>query len=236
MSDGCTSCGNKGGCDSRKDEMMAAIAGALTRVYPTRRWGEWDPEVALAEGVADEEIEALAGALRQRLRTSVVRRPGREDELCDYLYVLCVGREPALAHLFGQEGPPSGTTYEDAERANETYLRVALSSLSKLAGVQEVSLGLESRADGSAVLIERPRAGVFSPVLLKRFQTVVAVLVERDIRHLDFGDILSPPEGFDAGDYGVSFEGPPAVANYFFFPQPSTTWEIVPVRLTSSSS
>jgi hypothetical protein len=219
---------------------MAAIDSALTRVYPTRRWGEWDAAVAMAEGVSEEEAEALAVSLRQKLRTTVVRRPGREDELCDYLYVLCVGREPALAHLLVSDAPPPAdvedVSYEDAEHASEIYLRVALSVVTKFAGVQEVTLGLEALVDGSAVLVERPRAGVFSPVLLKRFQSVVAVLTAHDIYHLDFGDILTPPEGFEGGVYADSFEGPPVIANYFFFPQPSTTSNVLPVSLTSSSS
>jgi len=46
MSGGCTSCGNKGGCDSRKHDMMAAIDEALARIYPTRRWAERDDEAA----------------------------------------------------------------------------------------------------------------------------------------------------------------------------------------------
>jgi len=245
MSDGCTSCGNKGGCDSRKHEMMAAIDSALARIYPTRRWGEWDAAVAMAEGVGDDEVDALAASLRKQLRTTVVRRQGRDDELCDYLYVLCVGREPALAYLLAEDASlPVDASYEDAELASELYLRVALSVVTKFAGVQEVSLGLESLADGTAVVVERARAGVFSPVLLKRFQSVVAVLTAHDIYHLDFGDILVPPEGFEGGVYGESYEGPPVLANYFFFPQPSTTSTVLPVllpvalssRLTSSSS
>ena len=34
MSEGCTSCGNKGGCDSRKHGMFAAVDEALARLYP----------------------------------------------------------------------------------------------------------------------------------------------------------------------------------------------------------
>jgi len=38
MSSGCTNCGNKGGCDTRKHEMFGAVDEALARLYPTRRW------------------------------------------------------------------------------------------------------------------------------------------------------------------------------------------------------
>src|SRR3954470_2299852 len=110
---GCTSCGKKGGCDSRKHSMFEAIDGALARLYPTRRWGERDDAAALADGIEREEGEALAaaGARRPgtgagfspggaaRLATAAVLRPGEPDEWCDYVYVLCLGRTPCIAEL-----------------------------------------------------------------------------------------------------------------------------------------
>jgi hypothetical protein len=56
--------------------------------------------------------------------------------------------------------------------------------------------------------------------LLRRFQSLVAVLSELDIRHIDFGEILEPPAGYDPGDYAERFTGEPTVANYLFYPQP----------------
>ena len=47
-----------------------------------------------------------------------------------------------------------------------------------------------------------------------------AVLAELDIRHLDFGEIVEPPAGFDPGDYAAEYGGLPGVANYLFYPQP----------------
>jgi hypothetical protein len=73
---------------------------------------------------------------------------------------------------------------------------------------------------GELVITEVPRTGVFDPVLLKRFQTLVAVLAEMDIRHIDFGEIMEPPAGFDAGDYAERYSGQPTIANYLFYPQP----------------
>ena len=57
-------------------------------------------------------------------------------------------------------------------------------------------------------------------ILLRRFQGLVAVLAEHDVRHLDFGEILEPPPGFDPGDYADRYGGTPSVANYLFYPQP----------------
>ena len=228
---GCTNCGNKGGCDSRKHGMFAAIEGALGRLYPTRRWGERDDAVALDEGIDRGESEAFAAAVARRLGTVTIFRPGELDEWCDYVYVLCLGRTPCIAEL--RERLADGITTERADDDNdagpvedtsleERYLRVALSSVARFAGVQEVSMTL-TRAGDEVVVEERARSGVFDPVLLPRFQTLVAVLAEADIRHLDFGEIIEAPEGFDAADYARNFGAEaPAIANYLFYPQPMT--------------
>ena len=229
---GCTNCGNKGGCDSRKHGMFAAIEDALGRLYPTRRWGERDDAVALVEGIAREEGEAFAAAVARQLGTATIFRPGEPDEWCDYVYVLCLGRTPCIAELregLGQAG--DGNDGEDAAARegldgislDERYLRVALSSIARFAGVQEVSMTMTRQGD-DMVVTERARSGVFDPVLLPRFQSLVAVLAAADIRHLDFGEIIEPPEGFDPTGYAPHFGAPaPAIANYLFYPQPPTS-------------
>jgi hypothetical protein len=235
MSEGCTSCGKKGGCDSRKHAMFAAIEGALARLYPTRRWGERDDAAALAEGIEREEGEALAAAVARRLGTAVVFRPGEPDEWCDYVYVLCLGRTPCIAELRerlagrqaedGEGGGASSFDLEAEAPLEERYLRIALSSVTRFAGVQEVAMTLDREPEGGDVVVtERARSGVFDPVLLPRFQTLVAVLAEEDIRHLDFGEIVEPPEGFEAvADYAERFgAAAPVIANYLFYPQPPT--------------
>jgi len=125
-----------------------------------------------------------------------------------------------------------------ADSPEETYLRLALSSVAPFVVVQEVVLAVVANEQGDTVLFERPRAGVFSPVLLSRLQKIVACLGARGLRHLDFGDLLEPPAGFDPSGYDADFPGPPVVANYFFFPQPSTTVtaRLVSRALTSVSS
>jgi hypothetical protein len=196
--------------------MFAAIDEALGRLYPTRRWDERDEEAAFGAGVTAGEGAALARALGTRLKALALHRPGTAEETCDYVYVLCFGRPPTLLEL--REGLVGRAEVEPGAIV-ERYLRVALSTVARFAAVQEVAL--EAVAEGGELVItETPRTGVFDPVLLRRFQSLVAVLADHDIRHLDFGDILEPPAGFDPGDYAQRYGGAPSVASYLFFPQP----------------
>jgi hypothetical protein len=225
MSDGCTSCGRKGGCDARKHEMFAALDAAMIRLYPTRRWDERDDDAAFEAGVPAAEGHVIAALAAARLAAAAVHRPGGAAETCDYVYVLCVGRTPALAELREDAGTPAGL---DALRAaladgpvTDVYLRLALSTLAGFAAVQEVTLAAHlDPDDGAIVLSEMARAGVFAPALLRRMQQLVAVLAERNVRNLDFGDIAEPPAGFDPGRYADEYGGAPAIANYLFYPQP----------------
>ena len=227
MADGCTNCGRKGGCDARKGVMFGAIDEALARLYPTRRWSDRDESAGFGAGVGKAEAETLARLLGPRLRAAVFHRDGSSEETCDWIYVLCMGRDPSLFELReGRLSPDASrelTLAIAAGPVQETYLRVALSTLARFAAVQEVELraAVGDVADAGAIVIsEAPRAGVFSPPLLGRMQGVVAALLEHGIRHLDFGEIEQPPDGFDPGDYDAYFGGVPGVANYLFFPQP----------------
>jgi hypothetical protein len=47
--------------------------------------------------------------------------------------------------------------------------------------------------------------------------------MEHGLRHLDFGEITEAPKGYDPGDYGERYGGVPGVANYLFYPQPSSS-------------
>jgi hypothetical protein len=199
--------------------MFAAIDDALARLYPTRRWTDRDEAAGFGAGVTPAEGAALAHALAARLKALAVHRPGTAEETCDYVYVLCVGRTPALIeHL---SGGVEADALAPGEELHELYLRVALSSVARFAGVQQVALTATREPDGRLVITEAPRAGVFDPVLLKRFQSLVAVLAEHDVRHLDFGEIVEAPAGYDPGDYAERYGGAPTVANYLFFPQPA---------------
>jgi hypothetical protein len=227
MSSGCTNCGRKGGCDARKHEMFAAIDDALARLYPTRRWDERDEAAGFGAGLPAGEGDALAAALAARLHAATLYRPGGPEETCDYVYVLCLGRTPSLVELresaldAGAAGALRDAIAEGP--VTELYLRVALSTLAPFAAVQEVVVTAAGAqvGDGTVVLTEAPRAGIFEPGLLKRLQGLVAVLAERNIRHLDFGEIVEPPAGFDPGGYADDYGGVPGIANYLFYPQPA---------------
>ncbi len=224
MSGGCTSCGNKGGCDARKHEMFAAVDAALARLYPTRRWDERDEAAGFDAGVPAAEGHLLAALAAARLNAAAVHRPGGPAETCDYVYVLCVGRTPCLAELREEAGAAAaaGALHEALADGplSDVYLRVALSTVAPFAAVQEVTLTASADGAGSVVLIETPRAGVFAAPLLRRMQQLVALLGERGLRHLDFGDIAEAPAGYDAGSYPDEYGGAPTIANYFFYPQP----------------
>jgi hypothetical protein len=226
---GCTNCGSKAGCDHRKGAMMSSIDDALDRLYPSRTWGEIDDDAR--EGLAtveDRDIAALADELATELGTATFVRPGGDDEPCDYIYVLCLGRPPCLVQVrdAGVEVPREWREAWATGGVHEQYLRVCVSRLAPVAGVQQVAMDLlpapEPDHDGF-VIRETPRAGVYDAPLLRRFQRLVAILPAYDLLHLDFGDISAPPPGFTAGAWRDLFGGEPAVANYFFYPQPATS-------------
>jgi hypothetical protein len=69
---------------------------------------------------------------------------------------------------------------------------------------------------------ERPRAGVYDAPLLPRMQKLVAILPAYELLHVDFGEIAHAPPGYHAGAWRELFGGEPAIANYLFYPQPTT--------------
>lgn len=220
MGDGCTSCGNKGGCDHRKGGMFAAIDEALTRLYPSRRWGERD-DGAASELTASALAPALATRIAKVLGTEAVVVPGGFEACCDFLYVLCFGRSPSV--LAAREGAASAReAWNEAGGAavEERHLRVALSAVAPFVVVQEVALRMESLGDEGWLVEEAPRSGVFDPLFLTRFQKIVGVVAELGLRNLDFGDLLEPPAGFDHAPYERAYGCSPTVANYLFYPQP----------------
>lgn len=222
---GCTNCGSKAGCDDRKGSMMESVETALARLYPTRTWGIRDDRALGHAAGAAADAASLGEELAGELDAAVIARAGGPEESCDFLYVLCVGR------------PPCGVQIRDAgvippaewrgAHLQEQYLRIALSTVSRMAAVQEVAIDITD-ADTGYVIRERPRAGVYSAPLLRRFQRLVAILPAYDILHVDMGEIAGPPPGFSPGAWPEMFVGAPAIANYLFYPQPTTmvtsTW------------
>lgn len=210
--------------------MLSVVETVIERVYPARRWGEPDDAARFGAGIAEEDGQALAEDLARELDASTFFRHGSPEEYCDYIYILCLGREPCLVQM-RDAGVPVPGEIADGETITEHYLRVCLSSIARIAGVQETVLDL--RRDGDEVVIrESPRAGVYNAPLLRRLQRLVAILPAYDILHVDFGEISAPAEGFDPGDYARLYGGEPHRANYLFYPQPTTTESTVVLPLT----
>ncbi len=219
---GCTDCARKGGCSTRKGEERELLAAVLPEIYPGRRWGEPDDGARFRRGIAEREGRRLGRRAAGALQAPTFFRSGGDDELCDYIYVLCVGRAPALVELRDADV----FDLPDGDRIRERYLRVALSAVARVAAVQEVAFELDREGDLYAVR-ERPRDGVYDPILLGRTQRLIELLVESDITYLDFGLLVKPPsryaEGFtDSAEYETRYGQPPGTVNYLFYPQPAT--------------
>jgi hypothetical protein len=89
------------------------------------------------------------------------------------------------------------------------------------AAVQQVAVDLV-RGPGGYLVRERPRAGVYDAPLLHRMQKLVAILPAYDLLHLDFGEIAHPPPGYQGGAWRELYGAEPSIANYLFYPQPTT--------------
>ncbi len=226
---GCTDCARLGGCSVRKGEERELLAAILPHLYPTRRWGEPDDLARHRAGTSEREGRSLARQAAELLQARTYFQPGGEEELCDHIYVLCVGREPGLWELRDADT----IDLPDTDRISERYLRASLSQVARVATLQEVSFDLAR--DGDVYLIrEAPRAGVYDPILLERTQKLIELLVESNLTYLDFGLIAKPPDDFDPAGYEEQYGQPAGVVNYLFYPQPPTAvgtcW--VPARVT----
>lgn len=198
--------------------MMESVDRALETLYPTKTWGE--PDDGASAGITREDLDALADELATELRAATFVREGGDDEPCDYIYVLCLGRTPCIAQV-RDHGVAPPTEWVDTDAIEELYLRVVISQRARVAAVQQVAIDLV-RADGGWLVRERPRAGVYDAPLLPRMQKLVAVLPAYELLHVDFGEIAHAPPGFEAGTWRDLFGGAPAIANYLFYPQPTT--------------
>ena len=96
-----------------------------------------------------------------------------------------------------------------------------VSQRARVAAVQQIAVEL-TRAPGGFLICERPRAGVYDAPLLPRMQKLVAILPAYELLHVDFGEIAHAPPGYHAGCWRELFGGEPAIANYLFYPQPTT--------------
>jgi hypothetical protein len=204
--------------------MLAEVDRTLAALYPTRTWGE-DAAPPEAPPLSPGDLAALADELAGELRAATFGSPGGDAEPCDYIYVLCMGRAPCIVQVRDHGVPVPDewrTGGPDGEgRLEELYLRLVVSHRAPLAAVQQVAVELQ-RAPGGFLVRERPRAGVYDAPLLHRMQKLVAILPAYGLLHVDFGEIAHAPPGFRAGAWRELYGADPSIANYLFYPQPTT--------------
>lgn len=224
-------CGREDGCGSRKAAQKEILDELTARLYPTRQWGEADPRANIEDGLSSAEVLTLAQRLSTALRVPAYVMPGGEDDLCSFIYLLCLGREPSILELREGQSTVSddSSMWLEADTLRERYLRVSCSTLGRLACVQEVAMELSTRTSdcppGMAVIRELPQPGVFEPMLLKRFQRTVDLLQAHGVEHLDMGLLDVDAEAFalKPGPYTARFGTTPALLNYLFYASPVLT-------------
>ena len=203
--------------------MLASVDEALALLYPTRTWGEVDDAGAI-DAMTPDELAALADELATELRAATFVCAGGDDEPCDYIYILCMGRAPCIVQV-RDHGVAIPEEWQSSDAIEELYLRVVVSQRARVAAVQQVAVTLHSPAAQPMRLVrESPRAGVYDAPLLHRMQKLVAILPAYSLLHVDFGEIAHAPPGYAPGDWRERFgaSSDPAIANYLFFPQPAT--------------
>jgi len=200
---------------------MASVDQALAQLYPTRTWGE--PDDREVTGLLPDELAALADELASTLGAATFVRPGGDDEPCDFIYVLCMGRTPCVVQVrdHGVAVPAEWHAATATGSISELYLRLVVSQRARVAAVQQVAVELV-RASTGYLVREQPRAGVYDAPLLPRMQKLVATLPAYELLHVDFGEIAHAPPGYHAGTWRELFGGEPSIANYLFYPQPTT--------------
>jgi hypothetical protein len=92
-----------------------------------------------------------------------------------------------------------------------------ISHRARVAAVQQVAVDYVR-----GLVRQKPRAGVYDAPLLHRMQKLVALLPAYELEHVDFGEIAHAPPEFNAGEWGQLYGGQPSIANYLFYPQPTT--------------
>jgi hypothetical protein len=219
----CTNCNKTEGCETEKGPQRTLIDRTLSLVYPGGVWGQPDDEARFGAGVRPGEVRRLARSISTATRAPVWVRPGGPDDLCEWVYVLCVGREPSLYEIREGRAPA------EADRGRERYLRVAFSTVARAACIQEVAMEL----DGD-VLRELPQPGVYDEKLLKRMRAIVDLIEASGLEHLDFGLVDPPHPDFKGGDYVERYGVEPGIVNFLFYAQPART--VTTTILTSISA
>jgi len=232
-------CGREDGCGTRKATQKELLDGLIARLYPSRRWGEPDDEACFRAGLHAGAVTALGQQLATALKAPAYVQAGGPEDLCSFIYVLCLGRPPALVELRAASaaelasGAPLAVAEAglapEADMIRERYLRIACSHITRAACVQEVAFELatggEVCPEGMALIRELPLPGVFDPKLLKRFQKTTDLLLAHGVEHYDMGllDVPAAEFGLAGGAYAQRFGCEPALLNFFFYAQPVLT-------------
>jgi hypothetical protein len=214
---GCADCkSGGGGCESHKGPQRVVIDEVMRVVYPDRTWGRPDDEARFRAGIREREARALGRSIATAAKAPTFFRPGGPDDLCHYVWVLCLGREPSLLDV------RDGLATPEDDHVRERYLRVHLSTVARIATIQEVALELDRAAEGW-VLRELPQPGVYDAKLLKRMRAIVDLVEASDLEHLDFGMVDKAWPDALAGDYVERYGVEPALVNFLFYAQPART-------------
>jgi hypothetical protein len=208
----CTNCNKHEGCETEKGPQRTLIDRTLSLVYPGGVWGQPDDEARFGQGLRPGEVRRLGRAISAATRAPVWVRPGGADDLCEWVYVLCVGREPSLLEV------REGKAQPEIDKVRERYLRVAFSTVARAACIQEVAMEL----DGD-VLREIPQPGVYDDKLLKRMRAIVDLIEASGLEHLDFGLVDPPHPDMKAGEYKDRYGVEPGIVNFLFYAQPART-------------
>ena len=191
------------------DEVMRAI-------YPDRTWGRPDDEARFRAGIPEREARMLGRSIAAAAKAPTYFRAGGLDDLCHYIWVLCLGREPSLVDVRDGVAPP------EADHVRERYLRVHLSTVARIATIQEVAMELDQSPDGW-LLRELPLPGVYDAKLLKRMRAIVDLIEAGDVEHLDFGLVDKAYPDAAGGEYAERYGVEPALVNFLFYAQPART-------------
>jgi hypothetical protein len=214
---GCADCkSGGGGCESHKGPQRSVIDEVMRAVYPDRTWGRPDDEARFRAGIREREARALGRSISAVAKAPSYFRAAGADDLCHYVWVLCLGREPALVDVRDGLAPP------EADHVRERYLRVHLSTVARIATIQEVAMELDRSADGW-LLRELPLPGVYDAKLLKRMRAIVDLVEASDLEHLDFGLVDKAYPDTTAGEYVERYGVEPALVNFLFYAQPART-------------
>ena len=216
---GCTNCSSKTGCSHRKSDMFETIDGVLSAHYPSKRWHERQDVIFEGSDEYSPDLARLTDMIGKELKAITIARSGGDRDLCDYIDVLCFGREPSLLQC-KELGLPIPEELEADGMSKEIYLRICLSHLGSLAAVQQFEVDAEF-VDGQWSVVENIRAGVFDAPLLKRMRGVVKILRSFGLTMLDFGDIAEPLEGYDGSQFFQEFGKKAETVNYLFYGTPS---------------